>query len=483
VKPPARAAAVRGDNYQYAAAWIHACDALRDPGIASISIEDAGAGQFDDIAVRRNDARPDRYFQVKSSNAGNVVVDEMWLTTRVAERGRSPLQHFHQTWKSLTAGGRPFELTLLTNRGFDSDHPLLGRLRDNYDAHIRVEELRQAGPRTAAAGTRGTWAAHLEISEDELLEFLAVVRWEQAGAEATLREDAKPRMRLAGLRDDDEAVEIGIAIIRELVMTGAGPQTPDQLRRAVDAKNLLASSAQLILAVHAIDRPAAPDIANVTIDWVDRFLGDDPRRRHRTADPADWTGRFPADLVRARTSLEAYRARRVLVTGAMRLPAHFAVGHHLPDVRGWVLAVNQRGVIWTTDAAPEPGVTATVRMEEILDAGTDLAVAIALANDPTEEVVAYVKEQELPVKTVLTLGPAGAPGATAVPANEWLTAWVRSARDLVRRASRDADRIHLFMSAPASAALLLGHQWNTLRPPTTVYEFDWQEYFPTFHLT
>ncbi|MCW2535953.1 MAG: hypothetical protein JWQ26_1652, partial [Modestobacter sp.] len=405
LRPPARAAAVRGDNYQYAFAWDYACRALTDPGITSISVEDAGAGHFDDIAVRRSDTQPDEFFQVKSSNSGNVAVTDEWLTTPVTSAGRSPLQHFHGTWARLTAEGRPFRLTLLTNRGFDHEHPILGGLRDNYDSVIRVDRLRDAGPNSAAGVRRDAWAAHLSVDTDELLRFLQTVRWEQSGSEATCRENAKPRMQLAGLRDDDEAVEVGIAIIRELVMRGPGPQTPDDLRRLVDQRNLLATSAQLTLAVHAIDRPNDPRIANVTVDWVDRFTGEDPWRRHHAADPDDWTSRFPADLARARTSLEAYRARRAFVTGAMRLATHFAVGNELADVRRWVLAVDQRGEIWTTDAPPDGSVAATVLADEVLDAGGDLAVGIALANDVTADVLTYVKTNGLPVGNVLILGP------------------------------------------------------------------------------
>jgi len=483
VKPPARGAAVRGDDYQYAVAWLQACTALTDAAIVSVSVEDTGAGQFDDIAIRRRDHRPDRYFQVKSSNAGDIAVDEEWLTTPTAEKGRSPLQHFHRTWKDLIERDRPFELTLLTNRAFDNSHALLGAARDNYYCRIRVDEVRNATARMNIGKARDAWATHLGIDVDELLEFLTVVRWEQAGAEQSWRESAKPLMKLAGLRDDDEAVQIGVAIIRELVKTGGGPQTPDQLRHAVDKHNLLASSAQLILAVHAIDRPTSPDPAHVTIDWVDQFPGPDAWSRYHAADPTAWNSTFPADLQRARTSLEAYRTRRVLITGALRLSTHFAVGYELADVRRWVLAVDQRGQTWTTDADPEAGVTAAVLTARVIGQGEDLAVAIALSNDLTEDVCIHVSEQQLPVNTVLTLGPESAPGVAAVPSNAWLTAWARSARDTVSRAARSANRVHLFMSAPASAALLLGHQWNIIPAPTTVYDFDRRNYFPTFRVT
>jgi len=288
-------------------------------------------------------------------------------------------------------------------------------------------------------------------------------------------------MKLAGLRCDDEAVEIGIAIIRGLVKTGGGPRTPDQLRQLIAKHSLLVSSTQLILAVHAIDRPASPDVAHVSIDWVDYFPGEDARQRYHPSDPAAWTGQFPADLQRARTSLETYPARCVLVTGALRLSTHFAIGYELPDVRRWVLAIRQRDEIWMTDAPPVTGVRAIVATEDAAG-GADLAVAIALSNEITEDVRLYVKEQQLPVKTLMTLASDGPAGATTVPSNAWLTAWVRSARDQVRRAARTAGRVHLFMSAPASAALLLGHQWNTVPAPTTVYDFDKRDYFPTFQV-
>lgn len=486
MKPPARAAAVRGDDYQYAIGWKEAARALAEPHITSISIEDTGAGSFDDVAVRATGSRADRYIQVKSSNAGKVSIDEDWLTTPATAKGASPLQHFYGTWTQLQARlqaeGRPFVLTLLTNRGFDNTHALLGPGRDNYDSRIRVEEVGRASAASATGQARDAWAAHLGVDVEQLLRFLAVVRWEQAGAESSWRDDAKALMRLAGLRDDDEAVEVGISIIRDLVKTGAGPQTPNQLRILVQQRNLLASEAQVILAVHAIDRPASPDAAHVTLDWVDQFPGPDSWSRYHPTDPTAWTSTFSAALADARTSLELYRARHAQITGAMRLSTFFAVGQELADVRGWVLSLTQRGQTWTTSAPAQAGTAAAVLSDRMLDQGEGLAVAIALSNDLTEDVMDYIQEVRLPVRRVLILGPdaAVAPGPQAVPSNEWLTGWARSARDVVRRASRRMDRVHLFMSAPAAAALLLGHQWNAVPAPTTVYDYDRTHYFPTY---
>jgi hypothetical protein len=44
-----------------------------------------------------------------------------------------------------------------------------------------------------------------------------------------------------------------------------------------------------------------------------------------------------------------------------------------------------------------------------------------------------------------------------VPSKGWLTTGTRSGRDTIRQAARRADRVHLFIGAPACAGLLLGH--------------------------
>src|ERR1700684_1802599 len=101
-----RAAAIRGDDYQHAVGWVAACQALNDPDVESVSIEDAGGGHFDDVVTGRRSG-PDVYIQVKSSNSGNVIIDESWLITPATIGGRSPLQHFHDTWRDLTGRQRP----------------------------------------------------------------------------------------------------------------------------------------------------------------------------------------------------------------------------------------------------------------------------------------------------------------------------------------------------------------------------------------
>jgi hypothetical protein len=70
---PARAAAIRGDDFQHAIGWCWASRALTDSDIDSVSIEDAGGGSFDDVVVRRR-AGKDSFWQIKTSNYGSTDV-------------------------------------------------------------------------------------------------------------------------------------------------------------------------------------------------------------------------------------------------------------------------------------------------------------------------------------------------------------------------------------------------------------------------
>jgi hypothetical protein len=104
-----------------------------------------------------------------------------------------------------------------------------------------------------------------------------------------------------------------------------------------------------------------------------------------------------------------------------------------------------------------------------LDQGDELAVAIAVATDPTEDVVEYLREQQTPVSKLLVLTPPGGAKDRSIPDSAAANALAIGIRDVVRRATRTTPRIHLFIAGPMGLALLLGHRWNRLRP-TVVYE-------------
>lgn len=211
--------------------------ANRQP-IVSVSVEDSDGGAFDDVVVRRT-AGPHLYIQAKSSNYGNVIVDGDWLLTSRTPNGRSPLQHFFETYTDLKESGERFSLELWTNRGLDHTNPLLGELHDRKHDKIDTERMLAAGPRSVIGGERDAWAIHLEITIEELSEFLGAVRWRHTDSELVIRGRAGPLMEVAGLHSHEAAVNIGVDVVRGWVSDGLGPQTAPDVMRQITKLGLL----------------------------------------------------------------------------------------------------------------------------------------------------------------------------------------------------------------------------------------------------
>lgn len=477
---PARAAAIRGDTFQHALGWWRACVALRDEDVVSVSIEDPSSGAFDDVVVRRTSGSTE-YWQAKSSNSGSVVIDETWLCTPSTAAGKSPLKHFYDTWQRLATEGQPLELTLASNRAFDHNSKILG-LRDLLTERIVRDGLLAGGSRSDLGKERKRWAAHLQVSEEQLADFLSQLRLYSV-SEPALRDLAKGEMAQVGLRPDDEAVTLGIAMVAGWVMRGDGSQSRSAIREQVAAANLLARPGVLQFRVHAIDRSPWADPATVELDIVDWYDGDDPRQRYRLQNHG-WNDDVLPELKRRVRDLEQFGPKRVLVSGNMRLPLWFSVGFLLPDIRGWVVSTTQRETEWASSDAPTTPPTVVADSSPVA-AGTDLAVAINLTADITHPVEHYLTASGLPVPALLTLTTSSGPGHQSIPDGAFAAGWARGARDRIAAAVREhrATQVHLFFAAPAGAALLLGHSWNTL-PPTTLYEYVPAEaaYYPTMTL-
>ncbi|WP_182378645.1 SAVED domain-containing protein [Nocardioides sp. WS12] len=473
-----RAAVLRGDDYQHIIGLYEALQVLTDPELESVHIEDAAGGAFDDIVVRPTveSGRPTRWIQVKAGVYNNVVIDSRWLTTTRTPRGKSPLKQFHETWRTLSTGGAPYELELLSNKNFDHSDPLLSMI-DKDSGRVSLAALEELGTKAKARMQLAEWAEHLKAPVEEVREFVACVRFRNSEAPTSWAERCGTVMKLAGLRGDAAAVSQAQAMVRNWVKTGVRERTRSEILSEMTDLGLVARGGQLLLTVNAIDHVKTTHRPNASIDIVDLYEGDDPFSRRQLADPADWDLRVQTLLSDAKAELSAFDCRHLRIVAAMRLPMHFAVGRTFPKVAGWVLSVDQNGTEWTTNAQPTDA-NLDVRHTE-LDLGPDLAVVIELATPATDDVRKHVEQAGIPIKQITTLSvPEGAVGST-VPGPAWAVNWVGQARNAVRETVRESDtrHIHLFIAAPAGIALMLGHEWNLL-PTTTIYEHVGWGYAP-----
>jgi hypothetical protein len=478
----ASGARIQGDDYQHLYAWWQALRLLTPrTDVTHIEVESLGAGNVDDVVVRRTSG-PDEYTQVKYSVDASKPLSSAWFTTRGHGAGsKSPLERFMASWHVLKAKGKVPDLLLFTNRVLDPTDPVL-KLRCGTTGTLG-QRLATERPRSAARKAVAEWVKHVGANEPELMELLCRLGLKtDQGPWSDLVNVVSDRMGYAGLCTADTDVEIGVSVIRTMVKSGKRTLNRDELRAEIDRRGLSGDNSYSTLIVEAIDQAPWSEAGQVRLDWVDLFAGDEPRGRRQLRDPADWNKRLRPDLVAAAKALKASGNDRVMVRGYMRLACWFMCGVELPDTRQHQVACRQRDQLWSSEIAPSPFKLVDTVVD--LSQGPDLAVGLSVTNPITADVVSYCKQVNLPAARYVDLSPQGGIGPLSLPDAVAAVGWAHAAREAIRAAVRDsgARRVHLFMSVPAGAALLLGHIWN--RVGTTVVHDDLSPgYVPTFEFS
>jgi hypothetical protein len=461
-------ARLAGDDYQHLVTWCWTLRALLPgSGVVEIEVEAPDAGNVDDVVLVRQ-TPPHDYLQAKYAVDAASPVNSNWLTRPSPSGGPSLLQRFHASWQRLRTNGAAPTMWLVTNRDLDStDAALAGR--DGRTQTI-AGSLADAGARSAAGRQRAAWAAHLGIGEDQLLAMLRSLRFDTGRGYAAERQHAADLMVARGLRADDQAVTLGIATVRGWVADGKRRFDLAALQAEIDNLRLKVMDPWCVLLVQAIAHDLHPEDATVSLDWVDLFEGDEPFQRRRPHDPAAWETRMRPDLRAAIAQLRTRGCQRVLVRGALRLPAWFTVGNECAGVTGMTVACRQSGQLWASDE-PAAGNSQLTTRETPIEQGDDVAVALAITTDLTEEVRDFLRATSLPIRTIATITQAAGSSDQAVTGPAHAVALAQAIRDEVRRLARavSAPRVHLFMACPGGLALLVGHRWNRV-PTTHLYE-------------
>ncbi|MFF7159623.1 SAVED domain-containing protein [Streptomyces sp. NPDC008139] len=438
--------------------------ALRVPNpVVAVGVEVDGVGNVDDVVLYRQEP-PHTYMQVKYAADSSSPVNEEYLLRPSDLGGPSILRKVAQAWQRLAGDDTPVDLVLVSNRSPDAGDPLIS-LRDSR-TQLLVPKAAQQGPRSKRGQARGRWAEGTGLDEDTLLDLLKVLRFDLARDVVHLHEHLQMLMFAAGLRFDEEAMHAGADWVARQVADGRRRLSLTEVRDAVRSLRLEAGTSRAVLSVATLKPDPMAEDADYTVDWTDRFEGDSPYIKRRPLAPATWV-QLQADIDAAPLRMPP-GTTSIALTGSLRLAPAFAVGAAFRMVTGVDLAVAQRGQAWSS-AAHYDAVLAPDVQEHALGLGPDLAVAIAVAIDPTEDILDFLCEQQVPVSRLLVLRPPGGAKDNSIPDAATASALTVGIRNLLRRACREHPAIHLFQAGPMGLAVLLGNRWNRLRP-TTVYE-------------
>lgn len=464
-----------GDDYQHLVAWNRVLFAtLPDRNLDSVEVEALDAGNVDDVVIRYSD-RAAEFAQVRFAVGIESPLNTDYLFAKSAPGGTSVLQKFADSWRTLNPG--PAGMSLITNRAADPSDGAMQAMDGRTG--LLVPALGRGGPRSAVGQARAAWASHLAISEAELLEMLTCWRFQVGRPFDAEMDHARACMIAAGLRSDVASIRVGIDLVRQWVLDGRRRLSAVQVRGDIARLGLQIAEPAAVLHVQALLRDPTASDATEALDWVDLYQGDDPPSRRRTVSPDAYAREIEPGLAAAADRLLGSGHRRVVINGAFRLPAAFAIGAALPRTRGTVLIRQHLTEVWDTNAAPEGDDHLRVKSVEVGDSA-DIAVVIAVTNDPTDDVATYLSEDGPKVGKLCTILPGRAHDAS-VSGPGHAVILCQAIRDRVREAvrGRPAGKVHLFMACPAAMALFLGHRWNRVAP-TIAYEDLAPGYAPAF---
>ncbi|MDX3106895.1 SAVED domain-containing protein [Nonomuraea angiospora] len=466
---PASRSGVRrfGDHYQDLIGWIAALRVLHPSNdFKVLELEVNGVGNIDDVVLRSASGRH-HYAQVKWTTNPTNAIDNTYLTKQPAQKGKSLLQKFFNSWKKLALAGEPPAMELVTNRVLDPSDPLLGLMDGRTD--LLNPAARLATPGSAASTRLDEWAEHLGCSRGEVLDMLDMLLFKPGLSVNGERDRAQSLMLANGLLADSDALARGVGIVTDWVLEGRREITIDDITMEVERMRLRSDDPRAVLLIQAINRDQNPGDATVALDWVDLYEGDSPSARRQPRDPASWTV-MSNDIDDAVARLRARGLHNVVIRGAMRQATFFTVGARLAQVTGINVAYVQHGTPWASDS-PRVAVPEPQRSLMSLDAGNDLAVAVGMTIDPTPAVTSFAEATNLPARSLLILMPVEGAHDQSVGGPGQAVAYAQSLRNAVRAQleSTPAERVHLFLAGPGGLALLLGHRWNRVAP-TTVYE-------------
>lgn len=460
-------ARIRGDNFQHVYAAERAVEVML-PGskILRLGVEDPdpSVGNADDVTIYREN-EPSEFVQAKASVDARSPVNLEWLTKPSSRGGLSILSHLYEAWAKLRSEEGEVFLALVTNKPADPNDPVL-ILRDGIDGTV-ASRLEIVTTGSGAGRARNELAEHLQITEGELLTFLRHLSFRLGELEDDHRGRLAFRMAAVGLRSDAQALDLCIGMVRGWVVSGKRLLSADQVRAEIEALGIEASVPTATVVVQAIDhRPT--EGASVSLDWVDRFHGEEARSRRVPIDREHWNSLFRPELLEAVRSVRSLGLSRVHVSGAMRLPTWFAVGNAFAETSGFEVQAVQGGELWTSAGAVGE-FDLSVAVESTDNQGTEAAVVISIATDIRDDAREYVASLQT-VGFVLYVQPAGGAGPSAISdagaARDMAVAVRNEVRGFVR--SHHPSKLHLFLACPGAFSMLLGHRWDRVAD-TQVY--------------
>ena len=473
------AARIHGDDYQALVFWQQACRLLRgEDEIDAIEIESEDLKSLDDVVIYFKDGHLDQYgqplkregFQVKyhvdfrGCITANSLIDPAFINATAV----SFLQRAFNQWKMHSSEG--LSIVFCSMWPIDPNDEL-SKLVSGEDGHIAIDKLEKSGARSKLGKIKGAWRAHLKVSDDELLHFLSSVRIIISVQKELLLHCVNNDLTLAGLSPITECALINpyYELARSFIKGNRVRMTRDDLLNICKKSKLWRGQPLNLRPIKKIGIRSRLRSTEGFVEWAEAHLELTGIFNDRQLkDGYDWSRDvfMPIDTFLKKNLRSGEHCE-------MWLPVHstiaVAIGYMLDAKSGVDVHMHQTTVggtqIWCnkTSCTTRSHDYHWIVNDEVINDGSDLAIAISVTHDIMGDVRAYLQEAGLHVSTLRCFSCENC-GQQAIADQEHAVAMIEKVVDCVRQLKRSVSptsRIHVFFAMPNFMAFALGQR---LRP-------------------
>ena len=394
---------------------------------------------------------------------------------------RSLLQRAHSAQRTYAPGGTGARFKLVTNWQLDRSDPL-GAMINNRSGAIRLERLfRSKTDKSNDGAVRKAWREHLGIDEDELRVLARTLAFGHVSETLDdLRERLDEVFQVVGLLrvPTSQNTLIYDDTVFQWMAQGRLEFDRNAFREACKRQQLLGRSDNRpnVYGVKSFEHAFDPlearcdGVLDLVPSFAERYIRDD----------ADWESELYPKL-QAFLEMAAQEHSRLRLALDTHTTLAFAAGSVLNIKSGRYVELEQRTLgrrVWSADDVPPDPSWPMLResMHEIRSDQVDLAVALGITHDISEDVRRYVDMHLDCVGSLLSLKPTIGSNSQVVAAGRHAFDLVQAATNAVRRARLSTARpgvTHIFVAAPNVFTFFLGQQQPVLGR-VRLYEFDFE---------
>ena len=484
-------ARIQGDDYQAKWLWMQICRLFAPrTKVVRVSYEASGIKSFDDVVCHYEGMDDDEgnpllaeYYQVKFhvSSAGALTWEAMINPAFINATSVSLLQRLKNAQQAAAPSGTEVHFILYSPWTVHPDDPL-AEIHSQADGRLDLRKFSQGGGRSRFGKIRAAWRSHLSLDTDEdLFTVLRPFRLRQGPTLKELQDGLNARLQGIGLLpiEDGQLINPYDDLARRFIKTGKTEFTRADIQTICNREKLWMTQSIMEPNVYQIGIRSFLRWAESLEDETDRML--DLLRwfngRH-VHSPELWQTQIYPSVNEFLTALRPGQACHLHLHAHLSIA--FAAGYCLDSKSGIDAAVVQSTrngrVLWhPSPSIDESSYPSWALAEEMIeDAGTDVALAIALTHDNVIDVKAYIEQAQLPIRRIISITLPNAPNPRVIVDGnhaKLLADQLSHLLKIERTIAERQGRLHIFAAVPNGFMFFLG-QTSRSFGRTTLYEYD-----------